>query len=106
MTPTSFARVTQLLQGLIEGKIAPGDFCVTFERVWNLEVDRKDVPEAAFESLSMLFDEVVLYSPLPRSEWQYPKYRDDHAIMAAGKRAFAALQAVGYFKDSTVGAGD
>ena len=63
--------------------ISVGDFCIRFEHTWNFEFNKEALSEKEYQSLDALFDEVVWFSPVPREQWEYPKYRDEAEIRAA-----------------------
>jgi hypothetical protein len=72
------------LLNLVQGqKISVGDFCVRFEHMWNFEFNKEALSGKEYQSLDTLFDEVVWFSPVPREQWEYPKYRDEAEIRAA-----------------------
>jgi hypothetical protein len=72
-----------LLNLIQRQEISVGDFCVRFEHMWNFEFNKEALSEKEYQSLDALFDEVVWFSPVPREQWEYPKYRDEAEIRAA-----------------------
>ncbi|WP_233151930.1 hypothetical protein, partial [Pelomonas sp. KK5] len=77
------ADIESLMRQLQLGTLSVGDFCSSFERMWNFEVRKDVIPAEIFEPLDALFDEVVWYSPAPMDQWEYPKYRDDSEVREA-----------------------
>ena len=85
--------IESLIERLQQHAISAQDFCILYERYWNFEFEKKCVSKEIFEALQFLFDEVVLFSPLHREQWGYPKYRDEAEIrVAAGKARLSILK--------------
>lgn len=81
-----------LLVRLSTNEIGAQEFCKSFENYWNFEAEKKEIPAKALESLEFLFNEVVLFSPFPRDEWEYPKYRDADDILRAAVKALDSIR--------------
>ncbi len=64
-------------------EISVGDFCLRFEHMWNFELSKEALSDKEYQTLDALFDEVVWFSPAPRAQWEYPKYRDEAEIRVA-----------------------
>lgn len=83
--------IQSLLKNLLAKAISAREFCDSYERVWNFEFDKNSLTGEDFKALEILFDEVVLHCPLPREQWEYPRYRDDLEIEAAAERALSSI---------------
>lgn len=83
--------IKSLIERLQQHAISTQEFCTLFERIWNFEFEKKSVSNEIFETLDFLFDEVVLFSPFPREQWGYPKYRDEAEILAAAAKALLSI---------------
>lgn len=79
------SKVRVLLSSLLDGSLGAEDFCRQYENFWNFELNEDDVPEDLTGALRTLFEEVVLFSPFPREEWEYPGYRDEIEIRQAAE---------------------
>ena len=91
MSATTVKDIRDLIDRLEDGGLAVPEFCATFERIWNFEVDKNAVSPAAFEHLDFLFDEVTLFCALPREDWEYPAYRDEAQIRAVATTARSSI---------------
>lgn len=80
-----------LVESFVDGRLSVQDFCNAFERAWNFEVERADFTAEQRQALEQLFDGVVLFSPLPRESWGYPKYRDANEILHVAQDALRGL---------------
>ena len=83
--------IKNLIERFQQQAISTQEFCTSFERIWNFEFEKKSISNEAFESLDFLFDEVVLFCPLPREQWEYPKYRDETEIRTAAAMALLSM---------------
>lgn len=88
----SLDEIRSLIERLQQRAISTQEFCTLFERIWNFEFEKGSVSNEIFVSLDFLFDEVVLFSPFPREQWGYPKYRDDAEIRAAAAKAILLIR--------------
>jgi hypothetical protein len=75
--------VIGLLNLIQRQEVSVGDFCQRFEHMWNFGLDKEALSDKEYQSLDALFDEVVWFSPAPRAQWEYPKYRDEAEIRVA-----------------------
>jgi len=87
-------KIIQLLKNFQEHQISVQVFCTNYEETWNFGVTRENVPSDDYSILSALFDEIVLYSPFPKSQWDYPKYRTEDEIYQAVATASKGLAKV------------
>ncbi len=87
----TIGEIKSLIERLQQHAISTQEFCTLFERIWNLQFEKKSVPHKIFETLDFLFNEVVLFSPFPREQWGYPKYRDEAEILAAAAKALLSI---------------
>lgn len=92
---TTLSRFFALFEGLRTGEIAVKDFCVAYERLWTYEATTENVPSSIYPFLSALFDEVVLFSPFPKEQWEYPRYRTGDEIHSAATKAHEAISESG-----------
>jgi hypothetical protein len=83
--------IKNLIEKLQQHAISVQEFCSWFERVWNFEFEKKSVSNEIFEVLDFLFDEVALFCPLPREQWEYPKYRDEMEVRTAAAKALQLM---------------
>lgn len=87
----TLTEIKDLIEKLQRRAIPVQEFCTFFERIWNFEFEKKSISHEMFESLDFLFDEVALFSPFPREQWEYPKYRDEMEIRAAAEGALRSI---------------
>jgi hypothetical protein len=64
-----------LIEDLLSERLTARDFCLKFERHWNFDRNESLLSSSALSALDGLFSEVILFSPLDRADWEYPKYR-------------------------------
>ncbi|MFE8646396.1 colicin immunity domain-containing protein [Sphingomonas sp. NCPPB 2930] len=88
---TNLAEIRNLISKFLQHQISVQEFCDTFETIWNFNFDKKQIDIEKFEGLDFLFDEVVLFCPAPRTQWEYPKYRDEYEIRAASEKIFRLI---------------
>jgi hypothetical protein len=81
-----------IMKSYLEGDVGDLDFCGRYERFYNLEADRATFGAREAALLEGLFNEVVLYSPIPADRERYSGYRDERAIRKAALRAWTALE--------------
>ncbi|WP_297831201.1 hypothetical protein [Thermomonas sp.] len=84
--------VACLIESFVGKSLSAQDFCIAFEGAWNFSIDRTEISPKVCETLNQLFDEVVLFSSLPREKWGYPKYRDANEILLAAESALVELR--------------
>ncbi len=89
-------KLLSLLSNFQNHRISAQTFCTEYEEVWNFELLRNTLPEAQYSILNSLFDEVIYFIPLPKSEWDYPKYRTEGEILQAAEKALLSLQQGGF----------
>ncbi len=87
----TLGEIENLIERFQQHAISTQEFCASFEQIWNFEFDKKSISNAVFGSLDFLFDEVALFCPLPREQWEYPKYRDETEIRAAAAKALLSM---------------
>jgi hypothetical protein len=87
----TLGEIENLIERFQQHAISTLEFCTSFEQIWNFEFEKKNIANEVFESLDFLFDEVALFCPLPREQWEYPKYRDETEIRAAAARALLSM---------------
>ena len=80
------------MKGVLAGEFEVKDFCLLFERHYNFEwPDRSSCNDIRiFEDL---FNEVVLFSPLPKEKWEYPKYRTADEVLVHVRQSLSQLRA-------------
>ena len=84
--------IKSLIERFQQHAISTQEFCASFERIWNFEFEKKSLSKEVFESLDFMFNEVVLFSPFPREQWGYPKYRDETEIRTAAARSLLSIK--------------
>jgi len=84
--------IKSLIERFQQHAISAQEFCVSFERIWNFDFKKNSVSIEIYEALDFLFDEVVLFSPFPREQWEYPKYRDEMEIRSAAAKVLLLLE--------------
>ena len=89
---TTIEEIGSLIERLQRHAISTQEFCTLFERIWNFEFEKNSVSTEIYESLDFLFDEVVLFSPFPKEQWEYPKYREEAEIWAAATKALLSIR--------------
>lgn len=87
MSPKGSSNSVDQLRELIvqakDGTLPIPTFCESFERIYNLELDKKSLPAKEGEQLSKLFDLVVFFSPYPEELARIPNYRSEAQIRDA-----------------------
>jgi hypothetical protein len=83
--------IRNLIERFQQHVISTQEFCASFERIWNFEFKKNSLSNEICARLDFLFDEVVLFCPLPREQWEYPKYRDEAEIRAAATKALLSI---------------
>ena len=94
-TPATIEGIKDLLESLLSGTISPSAFCTCFEELWNFRIEKALVAPHLSDPLDCLFDEVVWFNPLPRGQWEYPRYRDELQIRAAVETALQSFSVDG-----------
>jgi hypothetical protein len=93
MSSQSLEQLHELIDRAMSGELPIKDFCAKFERVYNLELDKKSVPAQELPELEAIFNKVVWFSPFPEERAQIPNYLGESEIMAAlsgfGRRFFS-----------------
>lgn len=87
----TLGEIKDLIERFQQHAISTLEFCTSFERIWNFEFEKKSISNEVFESLDFLFDEVALFCPLPREQWEYPKYRDEREIRTVAEKALLSM---------------
>lgn len=87
----TLGEVENLIERFQQHAISAQEFCTSFERIWNFEFEKKSISNEVFEALDFLFDEVALFCPLPREQWEYPKYRDETEIHSAAAKTLLSM---------------
>lgn len=85
-------RLKDTLNEFCQGSMDVSTFCQRFESLWNFEVERLSFSSEELAALDALFDEVALFSPLPRAEWGYPGYRDESQVRLAASFALRVVE--------------
>ena len=84
-------RLIKLLHDFSEQVLSVKQFCASYERTFNLEIDRSELSPAERAVFQVLFNEVVYYSPYEEDRIKYPGYRNDAQIRDAAARAIKQL---------------
>jgi hypothetical protein len=95
MTPAlnnGYSRLRTLISQAIEAKITIPEFCAQFEVLFNLELEKSELPNSEIAALSDLFEVVIWYSPFADEREQIPNYVDEKSVLAAAAKAAAKLQ--------------
>jgi hypothetical protein len=85
MMPIQLQKLYELIKLAKSDEITIKDFCEQFERIYNLELDRKIVPKNELGKLAALFDKVVWYSPYEDERKVIPNYLGEEEIRQAIK---------------------
>jgi hypothetical protein len=76
-------RLYALLPRLRSGDLDVPTFCSAFERIYNLELDRKELSDHETLVFSELFDRVVWFSPYAAERREIPNYLSEEEIVNA-----------------------
>lgn len=76
-------RLYDLLKWVSSGKLSVEAFCAQFETTYNLELDRSRLALNEEEAFSMLFEQVIWYSPFPEERAKISNYKGEKEILAA-----------------------
>lgn len=87
----TLSEIEILIERFQRHAISTQDFCNSFERIWNFQFEKKSISNSVFESLNFLFDEVALFCPFPREQWEYPEYRDETEIYVAAAKVLRSI---------------
>jgi|GEM_PF-1270531 len=91
MNTVTLEEIRKLLDKLQQNAVPIQEFCVLFEQSWNFCFDKSGISTELYRHLDFLFDEVVLFSPFPRAQWEYPMYRDEGEIRHAVTQALISI---------------
>lgn len=80
---TARKRLHDLLRDVSSGRLSIEAFCSQFETTYNLEIDKRQLTAEEAEAFSMLFEQVVWYSPFPEERAKVPNYKDEKEILDA-----------------------
>jgi hypothetical protein len=83
-------RIWDLIDKVRSAQISVQEFCVTFERIYNFDLDLSVLTPTEAAVLKRVFDTVTWYSPFPDERVTYPHYRDEADVMAVVDAAYAA----------------
>jgi hypothetical protein len=80
------------IEALLANELPVQEFCRNYERLWNLEASKENLPPRSYALFSKLFDEVALFSPFPRDQWGYQGYRDEQEVREAAASTLILLK--------------
>lgn len=80
---TARQRLLDLLRDVSSGRLGVEAFCSQFETAYNLELDKRQLTIEEAEAFSMLFEQVVWYSPFPEERTKVPNYKGEKEILDA-----------------------
>lgn len=81
-----------LLERFQSGHLDAQAFCSTFERIYNLELDKAELSPQEAPAFSELFDKVVWFSPFAAERQGIPNYLGDEEIGQAVDAVVTRLQ--------------
>lgn len=84
-----------IIRSYLEGELSDENFCARYERFYNLEAERATLEPREAVLFEELFNEVVLFSPIPADRTRYRGYRDERAIRKVVLRVWTALEVGG-----------
>jgi hypothetical protein len=85
-------RLLALIAGYLGGTIEVEAFCVAFDEVYNLHLDRTTLPAEEAEAFGRIFERVVWYSPLSDERARIPGYLGPEDIRATVRREWSSLE--------------
>ena len=85
-------RLYALLARFQSGHLDVQAFCSAFERTYNLELDRDELPPQEASAFSELFDRVVWFSPYAAERREIPNYLSEEEIAKAVDAADTRLR--------------
>lgn len=80
-----------LIRAFLKNEYKIKDFCSNFERIYNLELDKKTLSNKESRVFKLLFDKVAYYSPIPEDRKNWPGFVDEDSIHKAITEAAKAL---------------
>lgn len=80
-----------VLKTFLKGEYQTTDFCDNYERIYNLELDKKVLNTVEKESFEKLFNTVVYFSEFPEDRKKYSGYKNENDIQEAAEEAAKTL---------------
>ena len=79
------------IKAFLKGEYQVKEFCSNFERIYNLELDKKVLTDNEKQTFEELFNTVVYYSQFPEDRKNYSGYKDEQDIQKAVEKAAKEL---------------
>ncbi len=84
-------RLYRILQKAESNEVSVIQFCEDYERIYNLELEKKNLSRKENVAFKALFDKVVWFSPYPEDRKNISSYLDENEIMLAIKDTLRIL---------------
>lgn len=75
----------------LKGEYPVKDFCSNFERIFNLELDKKILSDKELSVFKELFDKVAHFNEFPEDRNKWPGFTNENDIQLAVKEAAKKL---------------
>jgi hypothetical protein len=79
------------IKAFLKGQYPVKEFCSNFERIYNLELDKKVLTDTEKQAFDELFNTVVYDSPFPEERKNYAGHKDEQDIQKAVEKAAKEL---------------
>lgn len=89
--PSAGERLRGLLRQALDGALDVGAFCDSFERAYNLEIDKGELTERERAAVKTLFERIVWYSPCEAEQRSIPNYIGEQEVVEAVRAAGETL---------------